>query len=580
MNSKISIVFFCLLLAGRVFSAFAEAPDPAIVDSAWGKVSGGLHVSFGSIDVRYSESSVPDVKLSFSWKGAGCRGERVSAQAVLWADEAIERIECEFTPFTSAKAKLPSNIAQVRFVRYVLTDEFGNACRWHDPAVYPPSPAADMLDTLKHFDLNAKTACPVWLSFNIPADAKPGVYTGKLKIVAKNRKPQQLDISLEVLPQTLPRPKDWAFHLDLWQHPSAVARVHNVKPWSEEHWALLEAPMAMLAAAGQKVITANINKDPWNHQCYDAYEDMIVWTKEKDGTWQYDYTVFDRWVNLMMRLGIRKEINCYSMIPWNNELHYRDAAKGTVVDVQAIPGTDSFAEMWSPFLKDFSRHLKEKGWLEITNIAIDERAPKEMQAMLEFLTKTTPEIGVALADNHKSYQLFPDLKDVCISFGAVFDGKDLALRKEKGLVSTMYVCCAHEFPNVFTFSNPAEGAYIGWYTAAAGLDGFLRWAYNSWTENPETDSRFRTWPAGDTYIIYPGGRSSIRFERLREGIQDFEKIRILREQLQQSSASNAREKLAKLNKAVAQFNRLDAPEIPCGELVNQAKNILNELSIK
>lgn len=34
--------------------------------------------------------------------------------------------------------------------------------------------------------------------------------------------------------------------------------------------------MRQLADAGQKVITATLNKDPWNNQCYDAYADMIV----------------------------------------------------------------------------------------------------------------------------------------------------------------------------------------------------------------------------------------------------------------------------------------------------------------
>ena len=57
---------------------------------------------------------------------------------------------------------------------------------------------------------------------------------------------------------------------------------------------------------------------------------------------------------------------------------------------------------------------------------------------------------------------------------------------------------------------------------------FLRWAYNSWVEDPIRDSRFRTWAAGDTYLVYPEGRSSIRFERLVEGIQDWEKIRLLK----------------------------------------------------
>ena len=40
----------------------------------------------------------------------------------------------------------------------------------------------------------------------------------------------------------------------------------------------------MLADAGQKVVTATLNKDPWNHQCFDAYEDMIRWTTRADGT--------------------------------------------------------------------------------------------------------------------------------------------------------------------------------------------------------------------------------------------------------------------------------------------------------
>lgn len=47
--------------------------------------------------------------------------------------------------------------------------------------------------------------------------------------------------------------------------------------------------------------------------------------------------------------------------------------------------------------------------------------------------------------------------------------------------------------------------------------------------DPLTDSRFRAWLAGDTYLVYPDARSSIRFERLREGIQDAEKIRILKD---------------------------------------------------
>jgi len=59
-----------------------------------------------------------------------------------------------------------------------------------------------------------------------------------------------------------------------------------------------------------------------------------------------------------------------------------------------------------------------KGWLEITNIAMDERGPADMQAALKVLNRYAPELGVSLADNHKSYQQYPWIKDICVGRGA------------------------------------------------------------------------------------------------------------------------------------------------------------------
>ena len=559
----------------KTCETFDEAPDPSPDTLAnWTKVSKKLNVSFGSIDNRYALSSIPVDDKVTHWRGSAWRGERISAQVVVWSSADIQQIECEFSPFVSADGVMNAEIAQARFVRYVLTDIFDPGCGHRRPENFPVSLSPDMLDTVQCFNLSAQTARPVWLTFDIPSDAQAGIYTGTLNIYARKHRTQKLDVTIEVLPQTLPQPKDWLFHLDLWQHPSAIARVNNVKPWSEEHWSLLEAPMKMLADAGQKVITATINKDPWNYQCFDAYEDMILWTKNENGSWTYDYAVFDRWIELMMRLGVTRMINCYSMIPWNNELRYYDAATEQLVNIRARPGSREFIEIWTPFLTDFRRHLDGKGWLNITNIAMDERSPQDMKATLDLLMQVAPEFGVSLADNHKSYRQYPFLKDICLQFGEIFDESDLSHRRQHGLISTYYVCCADRFPNVFTFSDPAEGAYIAWYAIAAGFDGFLRWAYNSWVENPVIDSRFRTWPAGDTYIIYPNARSSIRFERLREGIQDAEKIRVLREKFKNTSP----EKLKKLDEAVETFNVHTKPTTPASVILNNAKAILEDLS--
>lgn len=558
-------------------ATFEEMKDPTNDTlSDWSDVTAGLHASFISIDDKLPKSVAPEITPKHSVQISGWKGEKVSAQLLLWASEEIQQVECELDDFETEGATLPSSVAQARFVRYVMTDEFGPGCGHRQPGDFPASLAPDMLDDLECFSLEAKSVRPVWLTFHIPADAAAGNYKGSVKIHARNQPSLNFEVELEIIDQVLPEPSEWLYHLDLWQHPSAVARVHDLEPWSDAHFEKMRPLMKMLADAGQKVITATLNKDPWNHQCYDAYADMILWTKNKDQSWSFDYTIFDQWVEFMMDLGIDKMINCYSLLTWNNQMHYNDMEKGELVTVELKARSKEYEELWSVFLEDFTRHLREKGWLEITNIAMDERGPADMQAALKVLDRFAPELGVSLADNHKSYQQYPWIKDICVGADNKVNKEEIAARRDKGLITTYYVCCADEFPNTFTFSPSAEAVYAAWYAVAADFDGFLRWSYNSWVENPLTDSRFRTWPAGDTYIVYPDARSSIRFERLVEGIQDVEKIRVLRKKYTGENTTESLVKLARLEETIRFFDTLD-PSGDWQDKLNNAKGLLNTL---
>lgn len=560
-------------------SNFREMEDPEMDISNWIEVKPGLHAIVGSIDKKYKKSAPPEnsgiktIELT-SWKA-----EKISAQLVLWSSDTVPQVHCQFSEFKSGNSVLPAEIAQARFVRYVMTDIFEPGCGYRKPEDFPASLSPDMLDNLECFSMETNSVRPVWLTFTIPADANPGIYKGKIHIYSKNKKQHSFDIELTVQDKVLPPPTQWPYHLDLWQHPAAIARIENVPVWSDEHFELMKPYMKMLADAGQKVITATLNKDPWNQQTYDLYEDMIIWTKNSDGSWSYDYTIFDRWIEMMMDLGITKMINCYSMIPWNNELHYHDQASGEVITVQASPGSGVFEEMWTPFLIDFNKHLKEKGWQEITNIAMDERSPEVMDITVGIIRELVPELGISFADNHKSYKRYPDIKDISVGVNATVEEEDFNYRREHGLITTYYVCCSDKFPNMFTCSDPADATYSAWYAIAAGYDGMLRWAVNSWVENPLTDSRFRTWPAGDTYMIYPEARSSIRYERLLEGLQDVEKIRILKEELSAENTTKSRESLFLLNNELQRFNTLNPDKDP-GQMLQEAKKMLHSLSEK
>ena len=550
---------------------FAEADDPVTLsaddEAAWEAVKKNINAAWGDADCRYSRSLVPQLEDVETLKITLWRGEKGQAQALVWTPEGLDGVECSFADFKSSDATLPASIAQTFFVRYTLADQF---LPTHEKEVL----MADMLDNLPRFDVAAKTTRPVWVTLDIPEDAAAGIYKSTLTISHAGWGRVKLPIEVEVVKHLLPAASEWSYHLDLWQHPTAIARAEGLELWSDEHLAAGKRQMALLADAGQKVITTTLNKDPWNHQCYDAYEDMIRWTHKKDGSWSYDYTNFDRWVEMMLTTGINKMINCYSMVPWNCELHYMDESKGEMVTVKAEPGKPIFNQMWTPFLKDFKQHLQQKGWLSITNIAMDERSPEQMDAAVQVLKECAPELGFALADNHNSYKRYTMMKDVCAALRRqLVDHEDIVMRRENNQNTTFYVCCGPHFPNTFSWSQPYEAEMLGWLNVTYDYDGMLRWAYNSWPSDPQMDSRFGSWPAGDTYLTYPQCRSSLRFERLIDGIESAEKVRRLR-----AAGVDISEVEAMLKK-IRSTDFLDHKQ-PWLEIIKQARATLDEASRK
>ncbi|MCC7526126.1 MAG: DUF4091 domain-containing protein, partial [Chitinophagaceae bacterium] len=429
---------------------------------------------------------------------------------------------------------------------------------------------ADAIDITPSIPVPEQTVQPVWLSVHVPQQAATGLYKGTITIQADKK--YTLDYTVNVINRVLPAPNKWEFDLDLWQHPAAIARVHNVRLWSDQHFQLMRPYYSLLASAGQKNITASIMDEPWGHQTYDDFPGLIKWTKREDGSWMYDYSLFDKYISFVMSCGITKRINCYTMVPWALSFRYFDEATGKDTALKAPIGSEAYAAHWTPMLKDFTQHLKQKGWFDITTIAMDERPMKDMQVVIALLKSIDPGWKIALAGNYHP-EIEKDIFDYCLASNLQFDDTVLKERIAEGKPSTYYTCCTENYPNGFTFSPPAEHVWLGWYAAAKGFTGYLRWAYNSWVADPLRDSRFKSWPAGDTYQVYPGPRTSIRFEKLIEGIQDFEKIKLL----QKEYASNGdMQSLKKLDEVLNQFVIEKLKTTPAENMIEQAKLFLNQ----
>ena len=585
MKFTSKFVFSLLILAAGCSQSisvqtYQEADDPIAMTERsamlWQSV-GKLESVWASVDSLYSRSEVPfetDVEIC---RLQGWRGETLNAQFLLYSGVGADNVACAVNDLKSGNATLPSEIVKAQFVRYTLADMATENCRcYRDPnqqAILSP----DMIDTLKVFDISACSTRPVWVTVSIPQDAEPGVYSSEISVSYKGGRKITMPFTVEVIDHVLPEYKNWKFHLDLWQHPSAVARIENLEMWSDAHFEALRKQMQPLAEAGQKVITATLNRDPWGYQTFDDYEDMILWTRHEDGSWSFDYTVFDRWVELMMSLGIDKQINCYSMLPWENRLHFFDEKKKERSLKKVAPGSEEFEMYWGAFLTDFVQHLDEKGWLGITNIAADERKPDDMAEANRVLTKYAPQLGFAMADKHASYRRFMNIKDCCVAQRQLYLTKEeLAQRREQGFVTTFYVCCSTYFPNNFTYSQPFESELLPWHAITRDYDGMLRWAYNSWPYRPEYDSRFRYWGSGDSFMIGSHARHTLRFDRTKAGIQAYEKVRILREKY-----SDQPELLKPLEDKLSEMNELKLTDknLPWATILKEANALLNEISI-
>ena len=553
----------------------------------WKKQKNGLNVSVASTNELYLRTEVPQINQENSvWESTGWKGERLNGQLVIWSTDTLKQVRLEVKDLVNSKQKILSKEnVEVNLVRYVLSNfpygakaqncSAGSA----DTAYLMP----DRFESLNRFDLPGNTVRPIWITIDIPTDAESGSYAGTIDVISEAQR-KTLNIKVNVQPHNLPKPKDWKFRLDLWQNPWAVSGYYNVEPWSNEHIALLKKHLKPYADAGGTYITTYAVHSPWSDNSYRIEGGMIEWIKRKGGSWYFDYKIFDQYVALCMEMGIDEAITIYTPVPWGYRFRYLDEVTGNYVNATWDPETNDFKSVFNIFLTDLKSHLQRKGWFEKTYLGINENPLNITIAAAKVIKEHSKDWKITYAGDWH-----PEISSLLDDYSPIINTvpglNDIKQRKSKGMTTTFYVCCTPAKPNNFVFSPPIEGTYIGWYTAAYGYDGFLRWAYDAWPSDPMRDARHTAWPAGDCFMVYPGGTTNIRFEKLREGIVDFEKIRILRDLASKSNDKKVKTLATQLDNHLRTFvgdqdySKRDYNASAMTDAVAKGKKMLDELSV-
>ena len=508
---------------------------------------------------RFAEVSVKKNRSEtlHAWKN-----DRAVSELVLSAIGGdFTNVTIQASDLTDGKKKITKDNVTATFIRSTKAYAYGYIYGNDVPAATEDNraEASDILWQTTPIAIKADTLQPLWVEFAIPKTAKSGTYKTQLTVTADQlTQPLVFDYEVRVQNAELPDNYSDTFDIELWQYPYTSAEYYNVEPFSEEHLEIMKSSMELYKKIGGHAITASIIEDAWNGQTYSAnavhYPSMIKWIKNGD-TFTYDYTDFDKWVSFNKSLGIGDKIVLYSVAPWHNSFTYWENGElvREVFYIQPTNGsayyTENYTTLWTDFLTDLVAHLTEKGWFDDSYIGIDEqgfsstafdliesvknkdgKCLKTAGAMDSFIEKknlamrvTDLNVGDTAAAAHQA-EFDQLLKD----------------REAKGLRTTLYSCTGHR-PGNFSLSAPVESYWSIVNAGKSGTAGFLRWAYDAWVEDPLNDTTHSKFEPGDCFLIYPDektardpiSRSSVRLERMAEGVRDVNKLAVIEKEAPQ-----------------------------------------------
>ncbi len=382
---------------------------------------------------------------------------------------------------------------------------------------------------------------PIWVDMFIPSGTKAGKYSGTIEITQHGELLDKLQLEVEVYNFSLPDKTSLITYINVSK--GQLGHFYNKPSDSED--------------------IKNITQ---------VYYDKLYENR------------MEPWFNDMLTPDVAiKDNKVIVTFDHNRYLYYMNTLKTKRVLLNAFPGnlnrqmkakpfSDEFNKLVKSYLSQVESYFKKNKWHDclVFNSPVDEpRSLEEYEETRQWATlvkeatsgvpflitrtpvppKDNPEWGVfqGYVDNysiHGNHLNDPLVKQAILE------------EKSRGGEMTWYISCDQRFPqpNYFIDAPAMDLVMVPWITARYKMDGILYWAINWWsqTANPWLDANtFHSgflcsggsvlngegslWYPGDFVERYTGQPnvegpvSSIRFELLREGIEDYVYLSMLEE---------------------------------------------------
>jgi Glycoside hydrolase 123, catalytic domain len=381
-------------------------------------------------------------------------------------------------------------------------------------------------------DVPGNTTMMFLIKASVPTAMRPGKQTITLRALSESHTSIERKVSLEILP-AVNTVRHWDTNTIFWPHWKTLCVFYDLELWSEEFWTMADSYLEELAKSGQNGIMVTLKDDafqypmPKNYYYHHDKPSPIRWYKDGD-TWEFDYELYDRYIELHMKHGIDKEIECHSLLPCKCQepiLRYYDRQAGKNVAVPTTFDAPEYREAWQSFLRDFVKHNKEKGWDKLLILCpYDEPTdPETFRRTANMAKEVAPDIRITAAIQAKVANELTDVLDIAtLHLKTGYDREKRDELRNAGVELRWYNCCHPDWGNTLFCCELAESYQTAWITFANDFNGYLRWSFADFTKDVFTNPGFN-WPTGDMYLLYPGAKGplpSLRWEALKTGVED------------------------------------------------------------
>jgi len=478
-------------------------------------------------------------------------GEHATFQWVVRGQKNIKSLKLEVDELSDDGNVLP--VARVGYIGYIHVGR-----NTPDPSRDKLSPISrlypDPIIEKERVDINANETQPIWITVTIPSDASPGLYTGKIRLsgtIGERSFEVSEEISVKVYPVRIDKTSLW---ITQWHHSGArnleyIFGEKDLKPFSDEYWEYNRLVAEKMAEYRRNVVIIR-------------FTELSEFGKDSDGNYTFDFSNFDKLVEIFIEAGVIGRIEGGHIGGrtggWTSDFTVSVPIveeDTTYIERQSISSEEAKA-FYRAFIPALTQHLEEKGWTDIyMQHLMDEPIPNNIDSYIEvaqFIKGLAPNLKIVEACHAKDLDNMVDIWVPQLDYMHQ-DYDFYKERAEAGDEIWFYTCLnpKGEYANMFIELPLLKTRILHWINYRYQIPGYLHWGFDYWMGPDPFDETTgiqlesgTILVGGDNYVVYPGNRkliSCIRLEAMRDGVVDYELLKMLEELYPEEAAELARQ---------------------------------------